>query len=288
MNRGFLIVLILLCLVSACRSSRDAWDEPAVRKSSHHVTKEGHYRVRKGDSLHAIAFNLGLDWRDIASWNHIASPYIIYPDQELRLSPPRLASSSTKTTSKTATGSSATRPSPAGTSNQDGNRQTAASTTALKTPQATTTNTQPDSRPPTSKPPASQPPTPVAGQDPSSWLWPTKGRIISNYKANDPARNGIEIGGKEGQAIKAAAAGEVVYSGNGLIGYGELIIIKHSDRLLSAYAHNRKRLVSEGQQVKAGAQIAEMGRNDRNQALLHFEIRFNGTPGNPLNYLPQR
>ena len=122
MNRGILIVLILLCLVSACRSSRDAWDEPAVRKSSHHVTKEGHYRVRKGDSLHAIAFNLGLDWRDIASWNHIASPYIIYPDQELRLSPPRLASSSTKTTSKTATGSSATRPPPAG-SEQSGRQQ---------------------------------------------------------------------------------------------------------------------------------------------------------------------
>lgn len=244
--------------------------------------------MRKGDSLHAIAFNLGLDWRDIASWNHIASPYIIYPDQELRLSPPRLASSSTKTTSKTTTGSSAIRPPPGGSSDQDGNRQTTASTTALKTPQATTTNTQPDNRPPTSKPPASKPPTPVAGQDPSSWLWPTNGRIISNFKANDPARNGIEIGGKEGQAIKAAAAGEVVYSGNGLIGYGELIIIKHSDRLLSAYAHNRKRLVSEGQQVKAGGQIAEMGRNDRNQALLHFEIRVNGTPGNPLNYLPQR
>ena len=288
MNRGILVVLILLCLVSACRSSRDAWDEPAVRKSSHHVTKEGYYRVRKGDSLHAIAFNLGLDWRDIASWNHIASPYIIYPDQELRLSLPRLANSSTKTPGKTATGSSATRPPPVGSSDQDGARQTAASTTALKTPQATTTNTQPDNRPPTSKPPASKPPTPVAGQDPSSWLWPTSGRIISNFKANDPARNGIEIGGKEGQAIKAAAAGEVVYSGNGLIGYGELIIIKHSDRLLSAYAHNRKRLVSEGQQVKAGTQIAEMGRNERNQALLHFEIRVNGTPGNPLIYLPAR
>ena len=289
MNRGTLILLILLlCLVSACRSSRDSWDEPAVRKSSYHSTKEGHYRVRKGDSLHAIAFNLGLDWRDIASWNHIASPYIIYPDQELRLSPPRLAASSTRTISKDTTGSPSGKPPPTASTSQESNRQTTTSTTGLKTPQATTTRTQPASKPTASKPPTSKPPTPVAGQDPANWLWPTNGRIISNFKANDPARNGIEIGGKEGQSIQSAAAGEVVYSGNGLIGYGELIIIKHSDRLLSAYAHNRKRLVSEGQQVKAGAQIAEMGRNDRNQALLHFEIRVNGTPGNPLNYLPQR
>jgi lipoprotein NlpD len=289
LNRGTLIILILLlCLASACRSNRDSWGEPASGKSSYDLTKAGHYRVRKGDSLHAIAFNLGLDWRDIASWNHIASPYIIYPDQELRLSPPRLANSSAKTTSKTTAGSPANRPAPTGSATQESGRQTAASTTALKTPQAKTTSTQQDSKPPVSKPPTSKPPEPIAGQEPSSWLWPANGRIISNFKANDPARNGIEIGGKEGQAIKAAAAGEVVYSGNGLIGYGELIIIKHSDRLLSAYAHNRKRLVAEGQQVKAGGQIAEMGRNDRNQALLHFEIRVNGTPSNPLNYLPQR
>ena len=93
--------------------------------------------------------------------------------------------------------------------------------------------------------------------------------------------------GKEGQAIKATAGGEVVYSGSGLIGYGELIIIKHSERMLSAYAHNSKRLVSEGQKVSAGDRIAEMGRNDRNQALLHFEIRVNGSPQDPLKYLPR-
>jgi lipoprotein NlpD len=294
LNRGWLILLILLLiLVSACRSSRDSWDQPASRNSDYQVTKEGHYRVRKGDSLHAIAFNLGLDWRDIASWNHIASPYIIYPDQQLRLSPPKLASSSTTTKSKTKSGSPPSEPPPVANSRQDNNRQTTASTSGLKTPQATTTQALPASKPQASKPSASKSPevrssTSAAGRDPSSWLWPTNGRIISNFKANDPARNGIEIGGKEGQAIKAAAAGEVVYSGNGLIGYGELIIIKHSDRMLSAYAHNRKRLVSEGQQVKAGGQIAEMGRNDRNQALLHFEIRVNGTPGNPLDYLPKR
>ena len=119
-------------------------------------------------------------------------------------------------------------------------------------------------------------------------MWPTSGRITSNYKANDSSRKGIDISGQEGQPILATATGDVVYSGNGLIGYGELIIIKHSDQFLSAYAHNRKRLVSEGEKVKAGSKIAEMGRNDRNQVLLHFEIRVNGSPRDPLTYLPRR
>ena len=98
----------------------------------------------------------------------------------------------------------------------------------------------------------------------------------------------MDIGGNEGQAITAAAGGEVVYSGNGLISYGELIIIKHSDRMLSAYGHNRTRLVAEGDQVKQGQKTAEMGRNDRNKAILHFEIRVNGSPQDPLKYLPRR
>ncbi len=119
-------------------------------------------------------------------------------------------------------------------------------------------------------------------------MWPASGRITSNYKVDDPARKGIDISGKEGQAIIAAASGEVVYSGSGLMAYGELIIIKHSDKYLSAYAHNRKRLVAEGQKVKVGEKIAEMGRNDRNQILLHFEIRVNGSPRDPLTYLPLR
>lgn len=112
--------------------------------------------------------------------------------------------------------------------------------------------------------------------------------MLSSFRANDPARKGIDIGGRTGQPVMASAAGQVVYSGSGLIGYGELIIIKHSDRMLSAYAHNSKRMVNEGQQVTAGSQIAAMGSNDRNQAVLHFEIRLNGSPVDPLKYLPRR
>jgi lipoprotein NlpD len=132
------------------------------------------------------------------------------------------------------------------------------------------------------------PAKPLPLTDPERWLWPAEGRLLSRFQADDPARKGIQIGGEEGQPVVATAAGEVVYSGSGLIGFGELIIVKHSDRMLSAYAHNRHRLVVEGQSVAAGEQLAEMGRNDRNQPMLHFEIRVNGAPQDPLKYLPRR
>ena len=111
---------------------------------------------------------------------------------------------------------------------------------------------------------------------------------MQSFDAADPGRTGLDIGGTEGQAVKAAARGTVVYSGSGLIGYGELIIIKHSDKLLSAYAHNRNRLVRENDRVKAGQKIAEMGRNGSNRVMLHFEVREFGSPVNPLRYLPKR
>jgi lipoprotein NlpD len=245
---GILLLAALLTL-PGCRSWFPGDDGGRVYKTSYELTPDGYYRVRKGDTLHAIAFNFGMDWRDIAAWNNIRSPYTIYPDQKLRLTAP--AGSASRAVTKASGKSSAPPP---------------------KTTPAT------KSRPP----PAASP------GDPTRWLWPTEGRLISRFRANDPTRNGIEIGGKDGQAVRATAAGQVVYSGNGLIGYGELIIIKHSERMLSAYGHNRKRLVSEGQRVAAGDRIAEMGRDERNQTLLHFEIRRNGAPQDPMGYLPAR
>jgi lipoprotein NlpD len=243
------------------------------------LTADGRYRVRRGDSLYTIAFNFGLDWRDIADWNSIRSPYVIYPDQELRLAPPPVPAAKPVVTRPA--------PSPGASSSKDQSSSTGGAVAGTRS---------------TSKPdvaPAAQPGSkaasktvsasaPALAQDPGKWLWPTEGRLLSSFKADDPSRNGIEIGGREGQPIKAAAPGEVVYSGNGLIGYGELIIVKHSDRMLSAYAHNRKRLVSEGQTVAAGELLAEMGRDERNQALLHFEVRVNGAPQDPMKYLPKR
>jgi lipoprotein NlpD len=230
------------------------------------------YRVRKGDNLAAIAFRYGMDYRDIAAWNGISSPWVIHPDQVLRLTPPP---------------------------------RTVASTTAVPPPRSATRTTPapaPASKAPSAKPPKATPPpatTPLpkavppapsvtASADPGAWRWPTQGRLLRTFKEGDPARNGVDIVGSHGQDVVAVAAGQVVYSGNGLIGYGELIIIRHSEQMLSAYAHNSARLVSEGGSVSAGQKIAEMGRNDNNETLLHFEIRRSGKPVNPLNYLPKQ
>lgn len=268
-----LFLAVALVALAGCNKTWSPEDDRAAYKTSYQRTTDGKYRVRRGDTLHAIAFNFGLDWRDIASWNGIAAPYTIFPDQELSLKAPnrgtytQAARLPEPAKSKEVTTTPKTSPAP-----------------AVAMPQ---TNPQMASTKP-AEPTQKTGPKPAATFDPSKWRWPAEGRILSNFRANDPARNGVEIAGKEGQSILATAAGEVVYSGAGLIGYGELIIIKHSDRLLSAYAHNRKRLVAEGQAVSSGEKIAEMGRDERNRVLLHFEIRLNGTPQDPLKYLPER
>ncbi len=122
----------------------------------------------------------------------------------------------------------------------------------------------------------------------AGWIWPATGKVVVTYASGDPTRQGIDIAGEIGQEVRAARDGEVVYSGAGLIGYGELVIIKHSPELLSAYGHNRVRLVKEGDKVKSGQKIAEMGKNAANRVLLHFEVRKNGKPVDPLPLLPAR
>lgn len=275
-------VLLALASLTACNKSWAPGERSHVDRSGYEMTQDGFYRVRRGDSLHAIAFNLGLDWRDIARWNDIRAPYVIYPDQMLRVTeaPPRRSVTTTGTgpapsvSERSSDRVVQTTPSrPVGTQ---------APTTAAPTPAV------PPAEPATSTAKPSAAGSGASTADPSRWLWPTDGRLLSTFKAGDPSRNGIELAGSEGQAIRASAAGEVVYSGNGLIGYGELIIIKHSDRMLSAYGHNRKRLVAEGQAVSAGEKIAEMGRDERNRPLLHFEIRRDGTPQDPMKFLPRR
>ncbi len=208
-------------------------------------------RVQRGDTLYGLAFRNGIDFRDLAAWNGIGSPYTIYPGQTLRLYP---SSGSRPSTGTAATGA-APRPAP---------------------PPATTS---------TPKPP---PPQAAPVNSGFSWRWPADGHVIGRFVAGDATRQGIDIAGSGGQAVRAAADGVVVYSGAGLVGYGELIIVKHSEAWLSAYGHNRKRLVNEGQNVKAGQQIAEMGSTGAAREMLHFEIRYNGKPVDPQQYLPAR
>jgi len=149
--------------------------------------------------------------------------------------------------------------------------------------------------PPVQRPVASVPsatrPAPVSAPPTNgnlAWRWPTDGQVLSTYLAGEPTRQGLDIGGTSGQPVRAASDGVVVYSGAGLVGYGELVIIKHSNEWLTAYGHNRKRLVTEGQKVVAGQQIAEMGRTAAPRDMLHFEIRYDGKPVDPMQYLPAK
>lgn len=121
-----------------------------------------------------------------------------------------------------------------------------------------------------------------------TWRWPADGQMVAHFVSGDPTKQGIDIAGSAGQSVRAAADGVVVYSGSGLVGYGELIIVKHNEQWLSAYGHNRARLVNEGGVVKAGQQIAEMGRTGAARDMLHFEIRYDGKPVDPLQHLPRR
>ena len=269
-----------LLVLPACSPNQPApVEDYSSGPDKRRLNADGSYFVRTGDTLYAIAFNYGMDPRDVAKWNSISSPYLIYPGQKLRLTPPPAppASSSKVQSSSAVTLSKARTPSSATTKSIDNTSTPPAS----KPKPANKVASQPAPKPAVTAAPASQ-------SDPKSWKWPTEGRVLRNYIAGDPARNGLDIAGKAGQAIKASAAGVVVYSGNGLIGYGELIIIKHSEKMLSAYAHNKVRLVKEGEQVSSGQKIAEMGRNAGNEQILHFEIRARGKPVNPLVYLPKK
>ena len=205
--------------------------------------------VNRGDTLYGIAFRNGIDVRDLASWNGIGPPYTIYPGQRLRLYP----------------------------------KGTFASTKPVAPPRGTTT------RPPaTPAPRPAPPPAAPPAVSPIKWTWPATGTILAGFVAGEPTKQGIDIGGASGDPVRSAGDGVVVYSGAGLVGYGELIIVKHNDAWLSAYGHNRTRLVNEGQLVKAGQQIAELGRTGAAREMLHFEIRYNGKPVDPQAYLPRR
>jgi len=228
--------------------------------------KPEHVKVKKNETLYGIARREGYSHHQLARWNHLRSPYALKPGQRLRLSPPA-----------SALGQSGAR---------NASRAASKAPVATKAPQVKPV-TQPLIRQPIKATPIiATRPTVKSPSRVASWQWPVSGRIVQRYKANDTARKGIGIAGKLGQPIEAAAAGTVVYSGNGLINYGNLVIIKHSHSFLSAYAYNQSLLVKEGDSVKRGQAIAKMGKLDT-KPQLHFEIRRNGKPVNPLYYLPK-
>lgn len=256
-SRNTLIYLLSMLLVGCMGGGHHA---PVIeRKEQVKVVPRSH-SVRPGETLYSIAWRYNLEARRLASTNGIASPYTIYPGQTLALkvsqSKPVSSSKSSARSSAAATKSSA--------------RQ---STTS---PKRSTTGA-----------PTTEPGLQGNSRYPFRWQWPVKGKMSRGYTASSSTHRGIDIQGKLGESVRAANSGKVVYAGSGLVGYGKLLIIKHDGQYLSAYGHNRRLLVKEGQLVRVGEKIAEVGDTGTDKVKLHFEIRRNGKPVNPLGLLPR-
>ena len=262
-----LAAVLAASLLAGCASPPPGGVQVVDRNNRDRVT-HGQYRVQRGDTLWSIAFRFGWDWKELAQRNGIRPPHVIYPGQVIRFDGRAPRSMATAPVTRTP----APTPAPP--------RSSGPVATPVPTP-------PPLVRAPQPVPPASTPVKPVT-RSASGWAWPANGPIIGRFSSNGSLNKGIDIAGELGQPVLAASDGSVVYAGSGLRGYGELVIIKHSDTYVSAYGHNRRLLVQEGQKVKAGQTIAEMGSTGTDRVKLHFEIRRQGKPVDPQQYLPKR
>ena len=281
----------------------NAPDYSQIQKGSY---KGNTYKVNKGDTMFLIAYLTGMDVKDLASMNNMKEPYSLSVGQTLKISNCSTKTVTTTVPVKTTAPTAPTAPAepevtytPGANGTQIGSDGTVigpikagvatggASTPAFtnntpSTPVTTTTQVETTNNTPVN----ANVVAPVASN--VAWQWPTQGNVIQGFSNSDGGNKGIDISGSRGQAVKAAASGRVVYAGNALRGYGNLIIIKHNDDFLSAYAHNDKILVSDQQEVKAGQEIAKMGSTGTNAVKLHFEIRYKGKSVDPVRYLPRR
>ncbi len=316
MRRG--LVCFLLCgLLTACESNPPApvidrlpQSKPATPTAKPATTTPGKdwrpdtYTVKKGDNLLRIGLEFGYDYKEIAAANNIAPPYNIKVGQvlnftSLKSKPAAEAPPKTEPANEDGVVVSTIKTSPAVTETvkPEPGASPSAVTPVLSEPKATrepysleamnrpvskSVEAKPgDTKAAESKPAEAKP----VDDEAIDWSWPTQGKVIGNF--NESTNKGIDIAGSTGQAINAAAAGKVIYTGSDLRGYGQLIIVKHNKTYLSVYAHNSKILVKEGQTVKAGQKIAEMGNTDTNTVKLHFEIRRQGKSVDPAKYLAQ-
>ena len=266
--------VLLVAMLSGCSSlSRAPVDDgsksaalspyPALPKDCTQT-----WTVRKGDTLIGIALDAGADYREIAAMNQLANPNIIQLDRTLCVR--RLATKPGKKMPVVST---------AKTEQTDKDKAAAANKSSVAQ-SATTPKKAVDDMPTTSAA------TAAAVADGVKFAWPAKGKVIAGF--NESSNKGINIAGKMGEPVDAAAEGKVVYAGSGLRGYGNLVIIKHENNYLTAYAHNSKILVKEGEMVKRGQRIADMGDSDADTAMLHFEVRRQGKPVDPMKFLNQR
>jgi len=295
-DRKFVFNLILLpsliCLLLAgCISTRHSSSGKNTPQTAGHSKESSqNHTVQKGDTLYSIAQIYDIDYKNLADWNNLENPGAINIGQQLRLSSPN------EMVKPAVFALPDPELSPAV---QEPISESISTATLLKTePKALKL---PYSKQAIARLKAPEEVLPVAiknstNEEPTElntaaraqggikWIWPTEGRVSSHFSKST---KGMDISGKTGQPVLASAAGKVVYSGTGLRGYGKLIIIKHNNAYLSAYAHNNKLLVKEGQTVSRGQIIAEMGKTDSKLVRLHFEIRKNGKPVDPLKYLPR-
>lgn len=259
----------------------------------------GYYTVKKGDTLYRIALENGQDYKDVAAWNSLANPSSIKEGQVLRVAPPGAVAESVGTKAIGTGPVVESRPldskpvaaAPVQSSNDGlkreprvGKEPYSDEAYARLSKGETAPKVAVDPKPETKeiKPEPVQPASP----DDVAWAWPSSGKMIAPF--SEAGNKGLDFSGKVGDPVTAASDGKVVYAGSGLRGYGELVIVKHNATFLSAYAHNRKILVKEGQSVTRGQKIAEMGNSDSESVKLHFEIRKQGKPIDPMQYLPKK
>lgn len=251
-------------------------DPPAKQVAgAENAGKPGYYAVKPGDTLLRIGLDHGQSAKDLARWNNLENPNRIEVGQILRIEPPVLTGSVGPTAMPTAPVAPASAPAGTGVVTKP---VTVATANPVGTPIAPIG--VPD------KPPASSVSATGGADDEVNWMWPANGTVLAGF---DEVKNkGLDIGGKAGEPVLAAADGRVVYVGAGLRGYGNLIILKHNNTYLTAYAHNQTLLIKEDQSVRRGQKIAEMGSSDADRVKLHFEVRRQGKPVDPVKYLPSR
>jgi len=277
-----LLALLSACVLAGCANknrpapvedrSPNAAKAPAkLIAGVDNVGKPGYYSVKSGDTLIRIGMDNGQSWRDIARWNNIENPNLIETGQVLRVTPPEETGVVVRPVSST---NVVTSPTPASAASAPA---TATNTAAVRPPASAAS-------PSNSSTPANNLANADSAEETVSFQWPTRGNVLAGF---DEVKNkGIDIAGKAGDPVLAAADGKVVYAGSGLRGYGNLVILKHNNTYLTAYAHNQSLLVKEDQAIKRGQKIAEMGNSDADQVKLHFEIRRQGKPVDPAKYLP--
>lgn len=302
----FASLLWFFTLLSGCASNTPA---PVVDRSAspgggavistplaERVARQGYYIVRQGDTLYRIALDHGQAYRDVAAWNTLEDPNRIEVGQELRIAPPEVDGGQAVAVTK-----------PVGMVSGVEQRALDGNSDVIKVqPKAgrepyseealarlskggengmARTDPTPDAKL-DPKPDAKAGAVAAKGDDDLQWVWPASGKVAAQFV--EGASKGLDILGKKGDPVQAASDGKVVYSGSGLRGYGQLLIVKHNNTFLTAYAHNSRILVKEGQAVSRGQKIAEMGDTEADQVKLHFEVRRQGKPVDPLKHLPPR